>query len=113
MRMYIERNNEKIVLTPEELKMAYYEQLHQYRLEDAERQLLFYIGYDEDDDTGAVEEEFAKKYGFSIRDAVNATSEHYILEAIVDRYEDCLDCNIDENSTWQSACSFVLKSLNS
>lgn len=94
-----------IELTPDEIEQVYRYQEHRYLLMDAEHHLAEYFciedSYNEDMQPGEFQE-FEDVMGFSFGEAINASSEHYLLEDLVNDYELNRDCNDDENSTWES-----------
>lgn len=91
--MTIYRENKAITLTPEEVEAAYREQFHNYLILDAEQH--FSELYED-------EELFARTYRFTVDQACDPGSPHYLLENLVTRFEHEQDCNIPENQTWES-----------
>lgn len=92
--------NQVIELTPEELEMAYREQLHNYRREDAQRQLL--DNFDDEEDPTA----FSAQYGRSIEELAENNE---FLDQCVEEYEHDFDCNNAENDMWEAAIRETLK----
>lgn len=116
--MTITRNGAQFVLTDEELGQAFRECERMYRKEDAARQLADYCGIIRDDDpywdaagdsvstiqhkerSERNKQEFKEKYGISFDDLLNEKSKYYILDILVDKFDDCQDCDISENDNW-------------
>lgn len=95
--MNIQRNGKTIELTAAEVEEAYREQLHNYRKQDAVKHL--------GDMFGGEPEEFSHKYGIDLDEMVKDDG---FLDVCVERFEDELDCNIDENSQWENAIQTTL-----
>ena len=96
-------------LSLEELTEAYYERQKLFRLQDAERQLLQYLG--EADGVECVADacdetlqNFKNSYGVCLEDVVNPSSSCYILDSVD-------GCNTAENDAWPTAVAEVLASL--
>lgn len=102
--MKIIRDGKEYTLTAEELEQAYRERQHNYLLTDATEQLEEFvrIHFDADEDV------FADAVGFTMDDACNENSEHYLLEKIVAANQNTGDCNRAENDIWQDAVRAVL-----
>ena len=104
-------------LNATERERAYREHERQYRLMDAERQLYTYLGYEEDAEEDSEEDvenrailqQFEDRYGFSLSEAVNDSSDHYLLDNIVYEFDDLFDCNLPENDIWCDAVRNVLE----
>lgn len=92
--MKITRNGMEFELTPAELEQAFREQERNYRRNDAESHLCEWA------DEGFYEGEFEDCVGFSLEAACDETSEHFLLDHLVDAFDKKKDCNNDENSTW-------------
>ena len=92
-----------IELSPAEVRKAYEE----YRLSclymDAENHFNEFYS-DAEESTSS----FSQKYGFLPEQALDASSQYYILEDVVDYFMNYTDCNIAENDLWQAAFSHVL-----
>ncbi len=100
---------EKVIeLSPAEMLSLYDAQTKEFLLEDAKRQLLDYAEYAFLTPDSA---DFLVKHGFTLEQAVDCNSEHYLLESIVDRYTDMFDCNVPENDLWLDAIESVLKDI--
>ena len=87
-------------MTDEQIEAAYYFRQRQNLYEDAYRQLLTFVFGDDPDDVSEVDKasaivEFQRKYGLELQEVG--------IERIVSRYEKLADCNIPENTAWQSA----------
>lgn len=93
-----------VIRSEEEVEAIYRFREKQYRLQDAEH--LFY-----DCIENLSEEEFEKKYGFSVEEATNPESEHYILLDLVEMFEDHFDCNLAENDIWDTVISYYLAKI--
>lgn len=105
-----------IDLTEEELLKAYREQEHIFQLNDAYNQLCDYLGFNADNTEPSAEDkaaiqQFTFEYGFNPSWLVNKDSPYYALERIVDKFNYYYDCNLDENSLYQSFCEQVLDEL--
>lgn len=106
-------------LSMDELTKAYYERQKLFRLQDAERQLLQYLGEDDGVECEAeacdeTRQNFKDSYGVRLEDVVNPSSSCYILESVVKAYEHNLNfdgCNTAENDAWNTAVAEVLASL--
>lgn len=106
-------------LSLEELTAAYYERQKLFRLQDAERQLLQYLGEDDGvecvaDACDETRQNFKNSYGVRLEDVVNSSSSCYILDSVVKAYEHNLNfdgCNTAENDAWNTAVAEVLASL--
>ena len=102
------KEDKMIELTPEMEEQIYRKKLREYRLNDAERHLTFFIfGTEDPEDEDLVE--FEVENGFSFESMVTRGSEHYICEKLVDKFEDAFDCNCAENDTWQSVVQEYFK----
>ena len=106
--MKIIREGKEYTLTAEELEQAYRERQHIYLLSDAADQLEEFVRvhFDEDEDV------FADAIGFTVEDACNEDSKHYLLEKIVAAAQNTGDCNRAENDIWQDAVKDVLFSTS-
>ena len=89
-----------------------------FRLLDAERQLCEYLHFDvRDYDKGDREDaealkSFKTEFGdIEPRSLVDESSPNYVLPNIVAKYERRADCNIDENTVWQTVIHDVLNEL--
>ena len=91
-------------LTAEEMRKAYQEEQHNYRLCDAEAQFkdYYYRNFGPSDDFAA-ETRFIREYGVCGDDVVNINSSHYLLERFLDTFERCHDCNNADNDAWEAA----------
>lgn len=110
-------NGKQYAMYPEEIEAAYRYQERQYRLQDAERQLMYLcFGEEVEDDeiessnrrdkiTDALDS-FEDDYGISYAEA----RQH--LDAIVLKFEMGQDCGVDENSQWENAIKGALKDLS-
>lgn len=116
----INGNEVTFELSMDELTKAYYERQKLFRLQDAERQLLQYLGEDDDIDCVAdacdeTRQNFKNSYGVRLEDVVNPSSSCYILDSVVKAYEHNLNfdgCNTAENDAWTTAVAEVLASLS-
>jgi hypothetical protein len=105
---YINYHNKTFFLSEEQIEAAYRYQLHQYRLNDAERQLMFIVYGNEldwectEEEHKQAEEAFLQKYGFPVSEGLT------MLEDFVQQFENDFDCNMDENSMWENAITTVL-----
>ena len=96
----------EIKLLPSEMEAAYREQEETFRLLDAERQLCEYLHFAE------ALESFKTEFGdIEPRSLVDESSPNYVLPNIVAKYERNADCNIDENTVWQTVIHDVLNEL--
>lgn len=104
--------------TQQELERAYRERERSYLIEDAEHHLLSFLGYDmdaEEDSQEAAENEtinqqFSDRYGYSISEAICEGSEYYCLDYLAYRFQDKMDCNLDDNSVWDNVVREFLRS---
>ena len=109
--VHFEHNGVKYAMTEQEIEAAYRYQEHQYRLEDAKRQLnTLVFGCDDGSDFDDPEDEqskryFAEDYGISYDQAVSED----MLEEYLRRFEARFDCDYDENSQWEAAIRAVLR----
>lgn len=99
-------SGEVVIRSGEEVEAIFRFRERQYRLLDAER--LF---FDHLTENLISEEEFERKYRFSVEEATNPESEHYILLDLVKRFEDCFDCNLAENDVWNTVISYYLAEI--
>ncbi len=95
-----------IELSHSEMLNLYDAQAKEFLVEDAERQLRDYAEYSAV--TGGCMD-FTGEYGFTVDQAADIDSDHYLLERIVERYSDRYDCGIAENDLWYAAIDSVLK----
>ena len=97
-------------LTAEELREAYLEEQHSYRLQDAEAQFYdyFYRTFGANCDNAA-QERFTRRYGFTASEVEDVTSQHYLLEKFLATFEHGPDCNNADNDAWQAAVEDVLE----
>lgn len=119
MKMTISPN--VLALTSEELEQAYRLREHNYRLQDAERQFVEdYLGiHDRAPEPGSydaeeiriISERFRDAYGFCWIEAIDPSSDHYLLEDFVEQFEEIFNCNVTENDLWQEAIWDVLAKL--
>lgn len=110
-----------IELAPEEIEVTYRKQQKKYQVEDAERQLTEYLLYtccdtfyatDPEGEDEAINEYLHEHCGeITIDDLVNPESEQYVLDQMVQMFEDRFDCNLDENSIWTNIASDVINNL--
>lgn len=112
---YIIRNNEKIELTPEEVRRIHDECEFVFRTEDAIIALFdFAFGSESDEaysdyvfdgkvrpELRSLETEFNQKYNVVFSELINQNSESYALEKLARIFIDKYDCNTDENSLWE------------
>lgn len=97
-------------LTNEERERVYREVEREYRLKDAEKHLLEHFNFESsDEDLSCPELEL--KCGYSLEEAIDPESPNYILDYLVEAYEDAADCNVAENQTWDSVIEWWLGNL--
>lgn len=109
--MEIVRNGVSIELTGEEVRKAYDIYLNQCQIEDAKdafKEWLSDVDYDYPDD-----EQFEKRYGFTIAAAMNPLESHYMIEKFVQAFNDKFDTNDAERTIWYSAICSVMDALPS
>lgn len=94
-----------IELSPAEMLSLYGIQMNEFLVEDAERQLRDYAEYAP---VSAGCMDFLEEYGFSVDEAVDSSSEHFLLDSIVEQYSDAYDCGIAENDLWYNVIENVL-----
>lgn len=79
---------------------------HSYRLSDTARQLLNYFGIDKssnvEDENAQNLETLADTLGASYEELTDPNNDAYILDVLVERFEDTSDCNEAENETWSN-----------
>lgn len=98
-------------MTAKEIEAAYQYQQHQYRLEDAQRQLNALAFGDDDDgefnDAADAQSKtcFEADYGITYEEAVSVP----MLEEYLRRFNNRSDCDLDENNQWEAAIKAVLK----
>ena len=126
--MTITRNGAQFVLTDEELEQAFREWERLYRKENAARHLFEYCGIIRDDDpywdtasdsASAIHKErsernrveFQEKYGIPFDDLLDEKSKYYILDILVNKFEDCQDCDVSENDNWYGVINDTLSDL--
>ena len=80
-------------LSDEEIEAAFRIQQHRYRREDAANMLKDMYEWEQ------ISEEQWKQG-------------NEMLDEIVQRYEDTIECNVDENTLWRNACEYVLKGVS-
>lgn len=93
-----------IELNEKEIEKAYRERERFYLLQDAERHFLeSFDGEPEDveDISDSEQQEFLDSYGCTVAEAMDPKSSSYMLNDLVDAYEDARDCNVAENETWR------------
>lgn len=91
-----------IVLTEGEIEAAYREQEQNYHLQDARAhfQEMF----------GDWPKSFRQEYGVPLDAVIGPDGEYsYLLPEMVSAFEQGQDCNLDENSVWESAIYEVLE----
>lgn len=112
---YIIRNNEKIELTPEEIRRIHDECEFAFRMEDAIIALFSFVFGSESDEAysdyvfdgkvrpelRSLETEFNQKYNVVFSELINQNSENYALKKLARIFIDKHDCNTDENSLWE------------
>lgn len=109
--MKIVRDDRSYELTPEELEQAYREQERNYRLADAARQLANYYGEEINEPWEAeAAEAFRRELGCSFEAACDPNCPDYLLDAIVEGFEDNFDCNVDENQQFETAIQRLIQS---
>lgn len=91
-----------ITLSEQDIGEVFDYRLTESRKRDAERQLRFYAFGTEEPDGDALEW-FRHKYDLSFPEACKEC-----IDSIVSFYADNFDCNVDENSQWQTAVKKVL-----
>lgn len=94
-----------IELSPSEILSLYGIQMNEFLVEDAERQLRDYAEYAP---VSAGCMDFLEEYGFSVDEAVDSSSENYLLDSIVEQYSNAYDCGSAENDLWYNAIENVL-----
>lgn len=105
--------------TSTELELAFREREHQYLLMDAEDAFYKHVGYDPDakEDSykatvnNAVCQIFEDRYGFSLSEAINDSSEFFLLDRFTKRFEKHKDANLASNDVWPEAIREVLEGL--
>ena len=110
--MKITRNGQEWELTPTELREAFDEQMEQYLKEDAVNQLCFHAleGDSEGIDENAIKA-FNRRYGIEFSELLDESSEHYLLERIMKRFEKYSSCNVAENDTYETIICELLHEL--
>lgn len=108
--VHFEHDGVKYAMTEKEIEAAYRYREHQYRLEDAKRQLNIVIfGYDdadpEDPEFSDDLKRFEQQYSTSYEEAVAPDA----LEEYLRRYESRFDCNQSENDQWEAAIVAALE----
>lgn len=108
-------DGEKVVLSETDILDIYRYQERQFRLCDAKRHLCESVcpeledyeleEYFEGGDFPYTDNYPREKFGVELRDLVNKDSEEYILDLLVDEFEDDFDCNVPENEIWESIVS--------
>ena len=106
----------EVALSSEDILSAYWEQDDRYRKEDAMRHFLEWVGYDADteDETNKNVEansKFKEIYGFTISEAIQEKSGHYLIGEIVRVFNRNRDANVDECSQWDQAVETVLERI--
>ena len=101
----------QIKLTPEEVYSIFRIKDHEYLLEDAKSQLYSFAGIVEGNEEAYPEENqiFTDKYGNSIDEMCNESSDYYILEDLVEQYSHYQDCEQAENDVWQTVIRLYLR----
>lgn len=101
--MVIIRNGVPISLTPEEMHMAFEKEYYKCKLLDAKGHLQEYLQdplFDEND--------FAKAYGFTYEEACDPTNPHFMLDTIVQVFDNTFSTDKAEDDTWTDAIRDVL-----
>lgn len=101
--MKITRNGMEFELTPAELEQAFREQERNYKRIGAEDHLREWADKEFYD-----EEHFARCVGFSLDEACDKNSEHFLLDHLVTAFEKLKCCDNDENSTWNECIPNVI-----
>ncbi len=118
--MFIERDGVKIELTKEELVKAYLEQDAIYHKNDALAFLAEYAGIDPNFeldettlDTFFSEEvkAFERIYGFEFLDAINPKSKFYVIDKIVESYDNNYTTDVAPYDAWTRACKGVVEDM--
>lgn len=94
-------------MTEEQIEAAYEYRKRQFLLDDAKRQLDDYIYGCDPDALSKWDKQFQDAV-FLERNGFEPEVAYAKLEEIVRWYEQNGDCNVDENSAWQSAICDVL-----
>lgn len=107
----VETGKVKITLTTEELRQAYLEEKHENLLADAEAQFVdfVHVNFHPVIRWNFTEREFMVKYGFTMGEAKDKSSRHYMLEKFVTAFERGHDCNNADNDAWQSVIADTLE----
>lgn len=108
--VHFEHNGVGYTMTHQEIEAAYRYQEHQYRLQDAKRQLnIIIFGYDdadpEDSEFNDDLRRFERQYNTSYEKATACD----MLEEYLRRYESRFDCDQSENDQWEAAILAVLE----
>lgn len=104
-------DGKQYTMTAEQIEAAYRYQQRQYRLEDAKRQLNTLIfGCDDGSDFDRPEEGEKEKEWFQSEYCITyaEAADDEMLEEFTRRFENRLDCNLDENGQWEAAVKAVL-----
>lgn len=108
-------DGEKVVLSETDILDIYRHKERQFRTEDAKQHLCRAVypeledyefeEYFEGGDFPYTDNYPKERFGVELRDLVNESSEMYVLDSLVDKFEDRFDCNIPENEIWESIVS--------
>lgn len=108
----------EVTLTDVEVYEVYQAQKEQSRLQDAKVHLDEIIfGTDperlEEKDAERKKQRFQEQYGFSYDEAIDPESKHFVLEEAARRFRDKYDCEIDEESQWETVIEYLLEDMAS
>ena len=94
----------EIELGDDELRKAYLEEQHNYRLCDAKGHFEDYFNrsFGAFDNVDA-ETRFIRKFGISEFSVIDDSSGYYLLEEFVNTFERCHDCDNADNDAWEAA----------
>lgn len=98
-------NGKRYSMTDDEIAAGHYFKERQNLFENAARQLLAFVFDDDPENVSEVEK--AEKIDTFVR-TYGVRPEEVNLSQIVSQYEKQADCNIPENTTWQSVIWDVL-----
>lgn len=108
----------EVTLTEDEMYEVYQAQQKQSRLQDAKVHLDEVVfGTDperlEEKDAERKKQRFQEQYGFSYDEAIDPESKHFVLEEAARRFRDKYDCEIDEESQWETVIEYLLEDMAS
>lgn len=104
--MVIVRNGVPISLTPEEMRMAYEKEYYKCQILDAKGHLHEHL-----QDPLFDEQDFAKAYGFTVEEACDPVNPNFLLDKIIQVFNNSFSTDTAEDDVWTYAIKAVLATM--